>query len=254
MDFILCLKDFPPEITSVNKTVLWRGSQRDICTTFFQTFLKQYLPDIIKRGGLSAALCFAIFRSYPEASVSNFRQLTNSQLIFTVEQEGRFTEDVSNGIAQLNLKKFFNSLGAMYHYQDRYFNIYKNLPVEICRHIVHEEKAANDDGILQSSIPSTEKEKDKILDKSDHETSTTEEATLNLDDFMVFFAAEDNELLWKQKKYKDAVPGLEKELKTASSFDRSIVQIKLALCLKESGQTDASNQMLGEALNSLEKS
>uniref|UniRef100_H2YP20 Uncharacterized protein n=1 Tax=Ciona savignyi TaxID=51511 RepID=H2YP20_CIOSA len=171
MEFILSLKNFPPEITTVNSTVLWRGSQSDICTTFFQKFLKQYLPDIIKRGGLSTALCFAIFRSYPEASVSNFRQLTNSQLIFTVEQEGRFTEDVRNGIAQLNLKKFFNSLSALY--QDRYFDIYKNLPVEICRHIVHEEKAANDDGILQSSIPSTEREKDKMLDKSEYETSTT---------------------------------------------------------------------------------
>uniref|UniRef100_H2YP19 Uncharacterized protein n=1 Tax=Ciona savignyi TaxID=51511 RepID=H2YP19_CIOSA len=176
MDLIFSLKNFPPEINTVDSTVLWRGSQRDICTTFFQTFLKQYLPDIVKRGGLSTALCFAIFRSYPEASVSNFHQLINSQLIFTVEQEGRFTEDVRNGIAQLNLKKFFNSLSALY--QDRYFNIYKNLPVEICRHIVHEEKAANDDGILQSSIPSTEREKDKMLDKSDHETSTTKEATL----------------------------------------------------------------------------
>uniref|UniRef100_H2ZJZ4 Uncharacterized protein n=1 Tax=Ciona savignyi TaxID=51511 RepID=H2ZJZ4_CIOSA len=127
------LQQLPEDLSKVSRSVFWRADDQVISTELFKTTPDVFLATVVQKGGLSAALCYAIFRSYPEASVSNFRQFTNSQLIFTVEQEGRFTEDVMTGIATRNINRSLNDLSSLLF--DKDFDVYKkcSLVIELYR-------------------------------------------------------------------------------------------------------------------------
>uniref|UniRef100_H2YDZ2 Uncharacterized protein n=1 Tax=Ciona savignyi TaxID=51511 RepID=H2YDZ2_CIOSA len=247
------LQQLPEELSKVSSTVFWRADDQDISTALFKATPDIFLATVVRKGGISAALCYVIFRTYPETSVSNFRQLRPSQIIFTVDQEGRFIDDVRTGIATRKLNTALHDLSSLF---DNYFDIYKTCP------LVFELYRPSSNEYVSSPPQYRKKEEEHNSEKissgvaASHISVTEKESTttnFDDDDIRNFLNDENGTDLFARGQYKDALPFLQTSLKSTTDQFRAVLLLKVALCLRACNRETESNSTLAETLKFLEK-
>uniref|UniRef100_H2YVJ5 Uncharacterized protein n=1 Tax=Ciona savignyi TaxID=51511 RepID=H2YVJ5_CIOSA len=77
------------------------------------------------------------------------------------------------------------------------------------------------------------------------------EMDFNVDSLTDFFIEEDAERLWKGKKYNEALPFLQHCLVSSSKYDRNILQLKVALCMRETDRGGESTKLISQTLEDL---
>ncbi|XP_009857590.2 uncharacterized protein LOC100179117 isoform X2 [Ciona intestinalis] len=280
MEVCVDLSNFPPSLRYIQSTILFRGDYRDICTDVLKKIPAKSLAKKIEECGISAALCFAVIHSYPEDSVCNFRQLNKNELVFTVEKEGQFSNDVRHGKAEENIHKIFRN--EQFLAETQLINDLRKIKIEF-------KAASNIDSKQRKETPLRENLKPKQDTHHQHdappkhktppkhetppkqsyktppplykernpkttdlftETTVTETIGLDLtpDRMSSFFIEEDAERLWQAKNYKEAFPALQQCLPIATKHDRPILQLKIALCMHELERSAESNRLISQAL------
>nr|XP_018673092.1 uncharacterized protein LOC100186190 isoform X2 [Ciona intestinalis] len=238
------LHHLPGELQKAATSVFWRGDSQDISTALLTPIPSVFLHTVVRKGGISTALCYAILHSYPEASVSNFRQLTDSQLIFTVENEGQLIDDIKGGVGNRKLNSTLQDLPSLL--EDSFFNIFQE--VHLSFHLERQSSCAGG-----SSIKSKETIEQVDTSVSDVPPNTNKTTSINIQEMMDLIAQDDGASLFEEGKYGEALFYLETYLKTVSGLERSLVQLKLALCLRASKRESECNPLITEALTYIEK-
>nr|XP_018673326.1 uncharacterized protein LOC100183823 isoform X1 [Ciona intestinalis] len=250
MNVILTLDQLLSDIQVVHSTVLWRGDFKDISTKLFQRVPAKYHPDIIQRGEISAALCYAILQSYPGASVSNFRQFTDSQLIFTVEEKSFLVNDVESGKANQTLGSFLASLSENEKLDFSSFGTYRNIKrfiftTDTSIGITKTQQEATKE-LPSQPEPEVKPTINKEVPVLSESSSCTEEDQTT--DLFASVAYEDAAFLMDNKRFQEALTLLEQ---CTLKGEQCCVQLRISLCLRECNRRQEADKLLHSTIHDL---
>nr|XP_009857794.2 uncharacterized protein LOC104265334 isoform X3 [Ciona intestinalis] len=259
---VVSIDKLPTELRTIKATTVWRGDLCDINTEFVRDIPPPLRPTNVRRGGISAIICFAILRSYPEASVSNFRQLTDSQLIFTVENEGQLIDDIKSEVGNRKLNSSLQDLPSLL--SDSLYSVFKTstltFELELTRSstvqidskttVPDNRNRENNENDLSHEMSTNPKVKESSTNLQCTET-TVDSSKFRFEDMLSFLTEDDGASLFNEGKYREAIPFLESSLKTVPDQEQPLLQLKLALCLRACNRE--YNSFLTKALTSVEK-
>ncbi|XP_078485509.1 uncharacterized protein LOC108950279 [Ciona intestinalis] len=262
----------PSEIRGVRSSLCWRADLVDISTALFKGIPENFLASVVRNGGASAAICFAIYRVYPDALLRNFRSAGDSGMKFTIDKGGRLLDDVKAGRAGDVIGTFLKNLPTSL--ADEYYNLYENgnqlrfrlspqnsdnLESTHSKATAHKEMHSEPTKSTPADTTTANKPK-----ATENQRSTTEATNLRTTDtqtvvstpFMfdlLSLAEDDAHTLWESKDYKQALPLFEKCMDSVAGNGRTTFLLKFAFTLRHCGRLDDSMRYFSDAIRLLKE-